>query len=549
MGADGEHMLNTPTPNTQHPTMSTETRPAAPTTLAWYERAGDWANPILVKETRQALKSKQFVATFLLLLAAAWVVSLFILMTWGSAIEFGAIGRDVFYFFYFVLAVATILVVPFTAFRSLLSERDYNTFELLSVTTLSPRQIVWGKLAGALVQLLIFYSAITPFIAFTSLLQGFDAPSAACILVGSLLASLLLSMAALMLSTFAVNRVAQGVMTIAVLSALAFALWMALLGVGGMIQFDVIDVTSPDFWWAALFIVLVGVSYFLVFQQITTAQLTFESGNRSTGVRVVISAQFWIMWIAFLAFMQIEQPGYDDELPLILATISCVNWAAAGLFAATEDNSLSRRVRRDMTTRPFLRLLSGPWMPGGSRGLIYALSHVAVTWLLVILTVAIFGRAGSSDSAMRYLGRVFLLEDAAWIKEVRIVTAMCCYVIVFLCFGAALGRWGRAASTDVRPSHVRVLTFLAFMACIITPFLPRVLGNRSWSYTLLDVTNPFTTLAGMASGQVSARIASDALSLVILAALFGIAVNLPAMYRGVRDVVTSTVRPRTVERG
>ena len=40
----------------------------------WATRAGDAINPILVKETRQALKSRQFVATFGLLLFAslAW---------------------------------------------------------------------------------------------------------------------------------------------------------------------------------------------------------------------------------------------------------------------------------------------------------------------------------------------------------------------------------------------------------------------------------------------------------------------------------------------
>ena len=36
---------------------------------------GDWLNPILVKETRQALKSSQFAITFVLVLVAGWPVS------------------------------------------------------------------------------------------------------------------------------------------------------------------------------------------------------------------------------------------------------------------------------------------------------------------------------------------------------------------------------------------------------------------------------------------------------------------------------------------
>ena len=40
------------------------------------ERAGERLNPILVKEARQALKSRQFLITFLLLLVCGWCWSL-----------------------------------------------------------------------------------------------------------------------------------------------------------------------------------------------------------------------------------------------------------------------------------------------------------------------------------------------------------------------------------------------------------------------------------------------------------------------------------------
>ena len=45
--------------------------------VAWLEGLGDRFNPIVVKEVRQALKSRQFVGTFLLLLLAAWAGSIF----------------------------------------------------------------------------------------------------------------------------------------------------------------------------------------------------------------------------------------------------------------------------------------------------------------------------------------------------------------------------------------------------------------------------------------------------------------------------------------
>ncbi len=142
----------------------------------WLVRIVDWANPILVKELRQSLKSRQFVITFMLLLTVAWLVSVFGLLMFQTQVQYGPAGRYFFIGFYIALAVATLLIVPFGAYKSLQAERDFNTFEILSVSTITPQQIVRGRALSALVQCLIFYSAITPFMAFASTMQGFDAP-------------------------------------------------------------------------------------------------------------------------------------------------------------------------------------------------------------------------------------------------------------------------------------------------------------------------------------------------------------------------------------
>src|SRR6516165_5510153 len=123
------------------------------TSASVIDHASDWLNPILIKETRQSLKSRQFVATFFLMLAASWLISVFGVVMEGAGAEYREIGGTFFYGFYIVLAVAIFLVVPYSAFRSLLSERDLHTWEVLSITTLKPREIVWGKLSSALLQI------------------------------------------------------------------------------------------------------------------------------------------------------------------------------------------------------------------------------------------------------------------------------------------------------------------------------------------------------------------------------------------------------------
>src|SRR5262245_63953229 len=79
----------------------------------------------------------------------------------------------------------------------------------LSCSTLFPYTTLFRS-----VQVFIYYSAIAPFIAFTSLLQGFDLAQVTFVLTGSLFVTLCLTMLALMLASVPQNRHAQGGMTL-----------------------------------------------------------------------------------------------------------------------------------------------------------------------------------------------------------------------------------------------------------------------------------------------------------------------------------------------
>ena len=60
------------------------------------ERIGDRINPILVKETRQALKSRQFSITFMLLLGASLLVSFAGVAIGGPDLGYRSAGGDFF---------------------------------------------------------------------------------------------------------------------------------------------------------------------------------------------------------------------------------------------------------------------------------------------------------------------------------------------------------------------------------------------------------------------------------------------------------------------
>ncbi|MEX0727248.1 MAG: hypothetical protein WD065_13325, partial [Planctomycetaceae bacterium] len=88
------------------------------------EKYSDWLNPILVKENRQSLKSRQFVITFMLLLLVSWVITVWVTALYYGQMEYGRIAPIFVTAYYWVLGVAVFIVVPYGAYRSLMSERD-----------------------------------------------------------------------------------------------------------------------------------------------------------------------------------------------------------------------------------------------------------------------------------------------------------------------------------------------------------------------------------------------------------------------------------------
>jgi hypothetical protein len=139
------------------------------------EQAGDRLNPILVREVRQWLRSRYFIGLFFLLLLLCWLAAIFEVLvplvddSWGYH---RPNGRALFGMYFYVLTGSVFLTIPVTAFFNCTREFVDDAIEILRVTPLSSACIAWGKLQTALLQMGLFYAAVTPFICLTYLLQG-----------------------------------------------------------------------------------------------------------------------------------------------------------------------------------------------------------------------------------------------------------------------------------------------------------------------------------------------------------------------------------------
>src|SRR5262249_38337224 len=112
-----------------------------------------------------------------------------------------------------------------------------------------------------------------------------------------------------------------------------------------------------------------------------------------------------------------------DDMFTAWTTMAGLHWFVVGLFAVTESDALSRRVRRDLPRSGLLRVLAAPFLPGGSRGLIYVMLHLAL--LVGFVAVALQFAPPPVSNEFAY------------------AVGLCCYIVIYLGLGSALGRGAR----------------------------------------------------------------------------------------------------------
>lgn len=166
----------------------------------WFERRSDHMNPVLIKETRQILKSRHFVITFFTMLTATWLITLMFLLRDFDRLTFGSLGSQYFCIYFRILMVPLCFVIPLIVFRSMLEEFQEQTLEMLTLSTLPPEKIARGKVLGGAVHMGIVYSVFGPFLAFTYMLDGIGLPTIIFYLILAFLISTNLSVLALALA-------------------------------------------------------------------------------------------------------------------------------------------------------------------------------------------------------------------------------------------------------------------------------------------------------------------------------------------------------------
>ncbi|TWT95788.1 ABC transporter permease [Neorhodopirellula pilleata] len=479
----------------------------------WAERLGDRVNPIMIKETRQALKSRQFVVTFSVLLVAAfgWTVAgslsmMPLIYTTPSASRM-LIG------YYLVLALPMLLVVPLAAYRSLEAEIDDGTLELLSITALSPWQIVLGKLASASLQMMLYLVALFPCVAYAYTLRGVDLPTLALMMSTLIVSALTLTVLALSFAPLARGRTGRISTLLVVLSALLLAEYLIGAAMISMIMYgNPLPVSWTVFILVVATLLAAAISHLLL--TTTAAQLTPESENRSSGIRWSLLMLTVLVFAINVFAIEWITEAREQVLAVFMPSIMIMGllWTFAGAMMAAESAALTPRIQRELPGNFFSRMLLVFFTPGPATGLVFACLGIGT-----LLIAAMAGTERIQDLGSQVRAREWTLLRHAMV-------AYCGYLIMFL----VLVRWIVAILRINNHPRVEIGLAALIAVAVLSSLVPYSIGlhyndYRPYSYSGWQITNWVWTIGMIFDNQSLRWVNEVGISSMLMGFLIAIA--------------------------
>jgi hypothetical protein len=426
----------------------------------------DRISPLVVKEVRQFVRGRDFLTSFVIGLATAVLISFV-----GSIEAMGGsttAGRSTFTTLTLCLSLLGLAVVPIGAFTTLRTERLEQTLDLISLTTISPRRIVIGKLLAQVLKLTTFFAAMAPFVATSFLLGGIDLVTILATLVMLFLWSVWVAAAAMLISTAFRTRVMSTVMLglFALFVFLLYSMGRSLLlvlfgGIGGVYYaspYGGSPFGSPvSMWWTAGSLVLLCVTTLMNVVLLAESRLALPTEDRVPTLRAGFFAQFLVLVLWALA---LRWAGATNPFSLAggFEVLGSLHLGLVAVFAVTAGLDPGRSGDAGAVP-PRLRLL-GAFLRSGAGS---AAAYVAVQ-------MAIFVAVGS------------FLRD--WdTSETRRLIAICGAILFFTGMPTLLAHGGRRFGMG--PLHARGIALLLLAASLILPDL--------LYYTFSGTDQPFTS--------------------------------------------------------
>jgi len=443
-------------------------------------------NPIMLKELRASFRGTRFFVSHLVILClfAGGLMLAFLSMIPSRAGGYddpgdpSVVGRRVYLITQLLQLGVAFLVVPGLAATSISTERESLTHDLLLTTTMTARQIVWGKFTAAMTQAFTLFVSMVPLVSLCFLFGGVTvyqilANYAFLFGLSAVMIAYALSMSANARSTQRAVGSVYGLTLLGgiILSILLGSMWSTEFFEGLAVAYGFVspaemsraasmDVMSrvlyihlaPGFLWAAM------VSLFFIN---ATNRLKPIFANRSTPLRIYfIFVVFAAGAITTLSLRHSMSPtaGADERSYAVMTyAIVALTVSLLGALFACEDPVLPPYLAREVASfKGWRRVLRILW-PGSGSGAVFT-----------ILTIAIF--LGASFLGFRTFARDF--DRGAWAGSYPSLPLAAAFLMVFswTVFTSLLARW-LAALMPGRPLLLRTLLVLSCLFLALFPLI------------------------------------------------------------------------------
>jgi hypothetical protein len=427
-----------------------------------------------------------------------------------------------------------LILIPFAAFRSLTSEIEESTYELLSISSLTARQIVTGKMATAALQILLYVSALAPCIVLTYMLRGVSLVSVFILLFAAVAYSVMLVSCALLLATVSRTRAGQSGMSVGLLALLVISFFASITSIlDGAIR-EIVSSSPPREVFVFIFaIVTILAAAFSLLMQTAAAAIDFPSENKSTPIRkrLLILLSVFVFWVVLATFAAGDDAAHvisETYLPTLV--VFFVVWTAIGGLVCGERGVISPRARRSLP-KTFAGRVMLTWLsPGAGLGYVFLVTVFAsVAILLSVLS-------GFMNAPVRGSGRSETLGVGAFV--------LTCYLAFYvgLCRLIMLAIGRRIVNPMLASFSLLVVLLLSLQ---LGPYFLAVYWNdfSTIAYDWHQTFNIVMTLDAVATGNWTSFLGNlIALGLAALA-VFGLNLMLST-----RDVmIVRLAAPRRVQ--
>jgi hypothetical protein len=337
------------------------------------QRIDDWMNPIVVKELRQAVQSKLVVAALMLFL----FVQIFILGTvllsteaksMSGEMSFRA-GRDLFMVLQGIM-LGTCMLVPAYVGGRLGAERSDTNVDLLFISTLKPRQIVFGKFLSGIVLVLLIFSACTPFMTFTYLLRGIDMPTILFLVAMDFVLALWGVAGVIFLAVIPAPRPVKGAIGLGAFFGLLGLFTMGMGFTEMAVRFGfMVDIASREFW-APMLMMLVGIVGICSLNfSWAIAILNPPAANKAWPMRLCMLVYVVVLGIAsYVVSASINHYG-----PLGAWLLVAMIGGVLQLFiSVNERDEIGPRITRTVPRNPLIRLVAWLFYSGSAGGAVFS---------------------------------------------------------------------------------------------------------------------------------------------------------------------------------